>query len=99
MVWVERGSFLKSNLCDDGPDRLLETPLHEALVDSYLIGRQEVTFASLKRFFQSTGYPTPAEERESASGQSLEESPWRFLSCQQADDEPVSQISWNDAVL
>ena len=98
MVWVEGGSFLMGDVFHDGPDRLPETPVHEVVVDSFFIARHEVTLGAFRRFVQATGYRTSAERREGAFSQTQEERHWQLLSYQQSDNEPVLQISWNDAV-
>lgn len=97
MVYVEGGSFLMGDQFDDGRKWLPETPVHEVQVGSFHIGRYEVTVGRFRQFAEDTGYVTSAEKREGAFSQTTEETHWKLLPFKQTDDEPVLQMSWNDA--
>jgi len=81
----------------DGKAGQPETPVHEVVVGSFHIGRYEVTLGEFKEFVAATAYRTSAEKREGAYSQTPEETHWRLLGYAQADNEPVLQMSWNDA--
>jgi len=70
------------------------------------LGKTEVTLAQFRRFVDATGYQTDAErDGKGASGKRddkwVEQTPqfnWREMGYARADDEPVVNVSWNDAV-
>jgi formylglycine-generating enzyme required for sulfatase activity len=73
---------------------------------AFELGRTEVTLAQFRKFVDATGYKTDAErDGKGASGQRdgkwVEQSPgfsWREMGYARAEDEPVVNVSWNDAV-
>lgn len=97
IVYIEGGSFLMGDQFGDGHKWLPETPVHEVEVGSFYIGRYEVTAGQFRQFATNTGYVTSAEKREGAYSQTPEETHWKLLPFKQTDDEPVLQMSWNDA--
>ncbi len=97
MVHVEGGSFQMGDQFGDGQKWLPETPVHEVEIGSFYLGRYEVTVAQFRQFAADTGYVTSAEKREGAYSQTPEEAHWKLLPFKQTDDEPVVQMSWNDA--
>jgi len=97
MVYVEGGAFQMGDQFGDGQKWLPETPVHEVEVGSFYLGRHEVTVRQFKQFAAATGYVTSAEKREGAYSQTPEETHWKLLPFKQTDDEPVVQMSWNDA--
>jgi len=97
MVLVEGGSLMMGDVFGDGKARQPETPVHEVVVDSFYIARHEVTFGQFREFAEATAYRTSAEKREGAYSQSPFETHWKLLGFKQADNEPVLQMSWNDA--
>jgi sulfatase modifying factor 1 len=96
-VLVEGGSFMMGDCFGDGKSWQPETPVHEVVLDSFYIARHEVTFGQFREFAEATGYRTSAEKREGAYSQSPFETHWKLLGYKQADNEPVLQMSWNDA--
>jgi len=105
MVFIEGGTFYMGS--EDGGNN--EKPVHEVSVDSFYMGRCEVTNDEFARFIRDTGYETDAEK----SGKSWvwTGSKWEEVkgACREhplgphSDIEalsacPVVQISWNDAV-
>jgi formylglycine-generating enzyme required for sulfatase activity len=97
LVYVEAGSFLMGDVFGDGRKWLAETPVHEVEVGSFWIGRHEVTVREFREFIEATGYRTSAEKGEGPYSQTPEETHWLLLPFKQSDDEPVLQMSWNDA--
>lgn len=97
-VFVEGGTFLMGDLFGDGPQLIPETPVHEVNLESFYISKYEVTVADFRQFTDETGYKTSAEKHEGAYSQTPYESHWQLLSFKQKDDEPVLQMSWNDAI-
>jgi len=97
MVRVDGGLFMMGDLLGDGNAGQPEIPVHEVALDSFYISRYEVTVKEFRRFVERTGYRTSAEKREGAYSQSPYETHWKLLGYTQTDDEPVLQMSWNDA--
>lgn len=104
MIRIEGGRFLMGD--DDGMP--FETPAHYVEVDAFWIDEHEVTVAEFARFVAATGYKTDAEkfgwsgvfEFENGAWTRVEGADWRHPSGPNSvakDDEPVCQISWNDA--
>ncbi len=98
LVLVQGGSFHMGDVFGNGPAGQPETPIHEVGVDSFYIARHECTVSEFRRFVDATDYRTSAERHEGAYSQTPYETHWRLLGYEQADDEPVLQMSWNDAV-
>jgi sulfatase modifying factor 1 len=105
MVFIGGGQFLMGT--DDGFP--YEGPARERPVKSFWIDPREVTVAEFAQFVEATGYRTEAESLGSsivfdtgAGGWSLvEDASWRRpegVGSRAAPDEPVTQVSWNDAV-
>ena len=91
----------------DGPAH--ETPVHDVELAAFFIDRTEVTVEAFARFVEATGYRTEAE-RFGWSGvfdpATREWGPVNGATWRQPDgpaappargDEPVTQVSWNDA--
>lgn len=97
MISVAGGTFMMGDVFGDGKAGQPETPVHEVVVDSFYIGRYEVTFGQFKEFAEATGYRTSAEKHEGAYSQTPYETHWKLLGYPQANSEPVLQMSWNDA--
>ena len=102
MVFVRGGSFQMGNTFEGGDAD--EKPVHEVHLDSYLIGRCEVTVGQFRRFVEDTGYVTTAEQGEGASvfvGEKVEkpaDASWRNPYFEQDDTHPVVCVSWHDAI-
>jgi len=106
MVLVPGGEFLMG--ADDGYAD--ERPVHPVLVEPFWIDRTEVTIAQFRRFVEATGYRTEAERlgwsgafvAAQAQWVRIDGADWRHPEGPAApapgDDEPVTQVSWNDAV-
>lgn len=104
-VMVAGGCFQMGSPLDEKDHQADEGPVHEVCVDPFLMGKYEVTVGQFKKFAEATGYRTEAESEgwcyainsngskwEKTSGRS-----WRDPGFQQADNEPVVCVSWNDA--
>ncbi len=96
MVRVERGSFMMGDLFGDPKHEkaLAEVPVHEVELDSYEIGRFEVTVAEFRKFAEETGYITSAERPTGRP----DPGNWRNHPYRQADNEPAVDLSWDDAI-
>ena len=85
------------------PDRDGDERQHEVCVDAFAIGRTEVTVGEFRRFVERTDYQTDAEGRGGCvtnvggSWDQRKDSNWRDPGFEQANDEPVVCVSWNDA--
>jgi len=104
MVLISGGKFLMGTT--DGMP--YESPVHEVAVKSFWIDKHEVTVAEFARFIAATGYQTEAERLgwsgafnlKTARWEKTKGADWRHPegpASRSADDEPVCQISWNDA--
>ena len=86
-----------------------EAPVHEVSVKSFLIDPHEVTVAEFARFVAATGYVTDAEKFGWSGAFNLKTKRWEKTkgadwhhpegpaSQAAAGNEPVCQVSWNDA--
>lgn len=102
MAFVEGGSFAMGNEYEGGDDD--ERPVHTVRLDSYYIGKHEVTVGQFKRFVEAANYITTAEQGEGASvfiGKNVdkpEDANWRNPYYEKDERHPVVCVSWNDAV-
>lgn len=85
-----------------------EAPVHEARIDAFWIDKFEVTVAEFQRFVEATGYRTEAEkfgwsgvfDIKTGAWTRVDRADWRRPdgpASKAAPDEPVTQVSWNDA--
>lgn len=104
MVFIEGGTFSMGT--NDG--MVYEAPAHEVSLKSFWIDETEVTVAEFEKFVNETGYITEAEkfgnsgvfDVENKEWTMLEKAKWRTPEGANSNpnaDEPVTQISWNDA--
>lgn len=105
MVLVKGGRFTMGT--NDGFP--YEAPAHEVVVDDFYLDETEVTVAQFEAFVRDTGYVTEAERykwsgvfdvRTGEWGRS-DGATWRQPEgpgSSSAPQEPVVQVSWNDAV-
>ena len=105
MVSVEGGSFQMGS----AKGNLDEQPVHKVTLNSFWIGKYEVTNGEFKKFVDATGYLTDAEQTDTYRTQhgipprNANNGNWRkYLSgskLSEADsNKPVQNVSWNDAV-
>lgn len=107
MTEIPGGRFLMGS--DEGFPA--EAPVHEVKLSPFRIDRREVTVAEFERFVAKTAYQTEAErfgwsgvfDATSGGWAPVDGANWRFPDgpSQPAAraEEPVTQISWNDAVV
>lgn len=105
MVHIPAGTFRMGTA--DGPS--YETPVHEVHLASFLIDRTEVSVSDFARFVEATGYRTEAEtigwsgafDAEQHRWDRVTGATWRYpegpTRPRASEDEPVTQVSWNDA--
>lgn len=104
MVLLAGGSFVM------GTDHGLaaEAPAHTVVVGAFWIDTREVTVAEFARFVRATGYRTDAErfgwsgvfDRSNRAWRRVDGASWRRPDAAPGaprPDEPVTQVSWNDA--
>lgn len=105
MIYVEGGTFVMGN--NTGSDD--EKPEHKVTVNSFFLGKYEVTFSEFKKFVEATGYMTDAEEpdtmrlKHGLPPRGINNGTWKQfptgLPVPTTDSlHPVGNISWNDAV-
>ena len=104
MILINGGKFVMGT--DDGMP--YESPTHEVTVKSFWMDRHEVTIAEFAKFVTATGYQTDAEKFGWSGAFNLKTKRWENTKgadwrhpdgpgSQAADNEPASQVSWNDA--
>lgn len=105
MVRIPAGTFRMGTR--DGPSR--ETPVHDVEIGAFFIDRTEVTVRDFAHFVKATGYATEAEtigwsavfDPARQSWTAVSGATWRHPDGSTRppvpDDEPVTQVSWNDA--
>jgi formylglycine-generating enzyme required for sulfatase activity len=100
-VKVPSGCFPMGNTFGD--IYYMEIPVHEVCVNSFMIGRFDVTKGDFKKFVDATGYRTEAETGDGCyvyDGKSWKNdraADWRSPGFAQDDRHPVVCVSWNDA--
>ena len=106
---IPAGTFLMGSSKEDDKDADDdEIPRHRVRISRpFYMGMTEVTVGQFRRVVESSGYKTEAERDgnggwgvDEASGK-FEQDPkysWRNPGFTQADDYPVTNVSWNDAV-
>ena len=104
MVFIKGGKFLMGSN-GEMPD---EAPVHEVTVKSFWIDRHEVTVTEFAKFVKATGYQTEAErfgwsgvfDAQAGEWKKVDNATWQHPDGPESSaspDEPVTQISWNDA--
>lgn len=105
MVLIKGGAFSMGT--DRGHPH--DGPAHEVTVGPFWMDSREVTVAEFARFVRATGYRTEAErygwsgvfDIKSGRWTRSDGADWRHpegAASSTADEEPVTQVSWNDAV-
>src|SRR5215510_14745051 len=105
MVLIKGGRFIMGS--EDGMPS--EAPAHEVNVKSFWMDRHEVTAGEFARFVAATGYKTDAERFGWSYAFVLKDGKWKKTKGANwrypdgpdytaAADEPVCQVSWNDAL-
>lgn len=104
MVLIKGGSFDMGT--DDGMP--FEGPVHRVQISSFYIDSHEVTVGEFEEFVRATGYKTEAErygwsgvfDMKNGEWSRSDGANWRYPEgngVAAAPDEPVTQVSWNDA--
>ena len=104
MIFIKGGTFTMGT--DDGMD--YEAPAHSVSVDSFWIDETETTVAEFEKFVKATGYVTEAEKFGNSGVFDFEKKSWTMrdganwkhpegANSAAKSDEPVRQVSWNDA--
>lgn len=106
MVFIRGGSYLMGS--NDGLPE--EKPVHEVTVHDFWLDSNDVTVADFRKFIQETNYKTDAEKFGNSAVFNLKEKKWELVNGatwqfplgpqepKAADDNPVTQVSWNDAM-
>ena len=105
MQLIHGGRFMMGT--DDGLP--VEAPVRQVVLKSFWIDRHEVTVAQFEEFVRATAFKTEAErigwsgvfDVQESSWTKVDEADWRHPegpSSSSSPDEPVTQVSWNDAV-
>lgn len=85
-----------------------EAPVHDVEIASFYIDKHEVTVEAFEKFVNATGYRTEAERIGWSGVFYMEEHEWKKVdgadwrhpdgpNSTAKPDEPVTQVSWNDA--
>jgi len=102
MVQIPAGTFQMGS--NDGED--YEKPVHTVSVESFAMGKYEVTRGEFKKFVEATNYQTDAEKGHEGNGCTViygsdwdinNRLNWKNPSFKQDDKHPVVCVSWNDA--
>ena len=104
MVLIPAGEFAMG--AEDGPD--YERPVHGVKLKSFWIDKTEVTVAQFRQFVNETGYVSDVEKFGWSGMFDLVKKEWGRVDGANwkqpdgpghlaADNEPVRQVSWNDA--
>jgi formylglycine-generating enzyme required for sulfatase activity len=90
------------DIFDDGREN--EKPVHDVTLDSYYMGKYEVTVGEFGEFVKATAYMTTAEMDGGArifDGRAMvldSSASWRNVNFKQDESHPVVCVSWYDAV-
>ncbi|MEL7585887.1 MAG: formylglycine-generating enzyme family protein [Prolixibacteraceae bacterium] len=106
MISFEGGTFLMGS--ESG--MFNERPVHEVAVKPFSIGKYPVTVSEFRGFVKATGYRTDADKFGNSGVFDFKVQNWTLMSganweyplgkeaARAADDHPVTQVSWNDAI-
>lgn len=106
MVLIPAGEFAMGS--NDGPP--YEQPVHTVKLSAFWLDKTEVTVAQFRKFVEATKYVTDAEKFGWSAVFDPAEKEWAKVDGanwrqpmgpnhrEAKDDEPVMQVSWNDAV-
>jgi formylglycine-generating enzyme required for sulfatase activity len=108
MVVIPAGEFWMGSP-EDEAGRSDDERRHRVTVVAFAMGQYEVTVGELRRFVDATGYKTDAERNEgnhqgcfagsvTSYGYWRSGLNWRNPGYYQKDDQPVTCVTWNDAV-
>jgi formylglycine-generating enzyme required for sulfatase activity len=100
MVRIPAGSFRMGDIQGGGDSD--EKPVHRVSVDSFAMGKYEVTVGDFRKFVNDANYKTDAEKLGSCwtydnGWKDVKGANWRNTKFSQNDNHPVVCVSWNDA--
>ena len=109
LVVIPTGSFMMGAAADERDARASEEPQRQVKIDTgFALGRDDVSVGEFRVFVDDSDYVTDAEKAgvasvyDEATGRMIERRgvTWRddYLGSTAADDLPVINVSWNDAV-
>jgi formylglycine-generating enzyme required for sulfatase activity len=91
LVSIPAGEFYMGSKDDDKDAKDGEKPRHKVRISrSFYLGKYMVTYRQFQRFVEASSYQTGAEK----AGDPLT---WKKTAAEQTDDNPVVEVSWNDA--
>lgn len=104
MIFIKGGRFKMGDAAGMPPEK----PVHEVEVGDFWIDEHEVTVADFEKFVTATGYKTESEtfgwsgvfDFETGQWARVDGADWRHPNGPKSSavpDEPVCQVSWNDA--
>ena len=112
MVYVEGGWYKMGDTFGDG--NFEERPVHDVLVSSFWMGKNEVTVGEFRNFIEETGYETVADKKGSSVvivegysfntvGSTKKSVNWLCnakgeVRPKSEDNHPVIHVSWLDAI-
>ncbi len=105
MVNIEGGTFKMGNQAGNNDEK----PVHSVTLNSFSLGKYEVTFAEFKKFIDAAGYKTDAEQTDSSRHKhgllprGVYNGTWNKTMHGKplplSDSlKPVGNVSWNDAM-
>ena len=105
MIHVDGGTFQMGNNAGSADEK----PLHQVTLNSFFLGKYEVTFAEFKKFIDATAYKTDAEQpdtfrvKHGLPPRGINNGTWdktmNGKPLPLIDSlKPVGNVSWNDAV-
>jgi formylglycine-generating enzyme required for sulfatase activity len=105
MILVPAGSFEQGSLPNEAGRGADETRRRVTISKPFYLGRSAITVGQFKRFVEATGYRTEAEKGTSGGfgwdGSKLKQDKqytWKSPGFQQEDDEPVTIVTYDDAL-
>lgn len=100
-AYVPAGCYQMGDTFGDGESD--EKPAHQVCLNSFSLGKTEVTVGQFRRFVNATGYRTEAEQGAGCEAWNGSEwamdsgKSWRDPGYTPTDSQPVVCVSWNDA--
>ncbi len=107
LALIPAGEFLMGAADSDQDANADEAPAHRVQISRpFYIGVHEVTLGEFRAFVDATGYITAAETEDSSGYDEQTQTfqygrrgfNWRNLGWKQADDHPVLNVNWFDAI-
>jgi len=106
MIFVKGASYKMGDMTGKGKDN--ERPVHEVTINSFFVSKFQVTVGDFKDFISETRYITDCEKKKGGMIWLVENrkqkyyfdstANWRNVGYVPKDNQPVTFVSWNDAV-